>query len=192
MNIHRLLSPSPHRSPSTLWRSPHQRKLQLLSTFFFPFPSQPAVSPLPHAHACLSNAAPAGRSPRASAGRGGTRGEREADTRTPPGHPRPPATPGGRRAGGCGATGRRGVERGCGEEWRGDAGRRGMRTGGGMRMEEGCGKPPPPCPRLCLRPAHARRRRRGRGRRRNKGGSAPLPDPRAPPGRPCQPRGSSG
>lgn len=43
---------------------------------------------------------------------------------------------------------------------------------------------PPPCPRLCLCPAHARRRRRGWGRRRNKG-SALRSDPRAlPPARP--------
>lgn len=160
MNIHRMLPPFSYRLPPFLpffFFFPHTKaRYNFPTTCFHSPPDPPRCVASPHAHACLSNAAPARNFPCASAGRGGSREGREGNMQTALIHRL--ATPGG-----CPA---------------------GLLPGTGARCRRGMIEAPPP--RLAPLSLPGACAEAGRGRRRNKGaalrppGCSPPPRPNPP------------
>lgn len=132
------LPTGPHHPSGFPFSSPPKKATIPLDLFFFLSPPDPPSRLSPTHTRVFQTRLPQGTFPAPQLGVAAHAGEWEADTRTPSGHPHPPATPGGRRAGGCGAEGdaewremQSGV--GCGVE--GDAEWRGMLGGGGCGVE---------------------------------------------------------
>lgn len=100
-----LFPQTPPFFPSCIFFFATEASYNFPTTCFLSPPHPPRCVASPHAHACLSNAAPARNFPRASSGRGGSREGREGNTHSAPIHRL--ATPGGRPAGMLPGTGAR-------------------------------------------------------------------------------------